>query len=132
MFPLVSEVVSLLTTPQVLQMRGGADTDEKMGHEQDASPNPRAMCYRFQLSAHCQVCRHQLLHMCGAAAGMVERGRTSSFENKSRIKDKPQLVHKAHMHLCSYKFEPSLLMLLIIHQSLSHTGLQSEVLLIKE
>lgn len=51
---LVCEVVSLLTTTQVLQMRGGADTDEKMGHEQEASPNPRAMCYNFQLSAHCQ------------------------------------------------------------------------------
>lgn len=33
MFLLPSEVVSLLTTTQVLQMRGGADTDEKMGHE---------------------------------------------------------------------------------------------------
>lgn len=82
MFPLVCEVVRLLTTTEVLQMRGGADTDEKMGHEQDASPNPRAMCYNFQLSAHCQVCRHQLLRMCGAVAGMVGRGRTRSFRNK--------------------------------------------------
>lgn len=55
----VSEVVSLFTATQVLQMRGGADADEKMG--QDASPNPRAMCCNFQLSAHCQVCQRQLL-----------------------------------------------------------------------
>ncbi len=82
MFPLVSEVVSLLTTTQVLQMRGGADTDEKMGHEQDASLNPRAMCYNFQLSAHCQVCRHQLLRTCVTVAGLVEPGGTRSFGNK--------------------------------------------------
>lgn len=82
MFPLVSEVVSLLTTTQVLQMRGGADTDEKMGHEQDASSNPRAMCYNFQFSAHCQVCQHQLLGVCCVVAGMVEQGRTRSFRNK--------------------------------------------------
>lgn len=75
MFPPVSEVVSLLTTTQLLQMRGGADTDEKMGHERDASLNPRAMCYNFQLSAHCQVCRHQLLRTYGSVAGMVEGGR---------------------------------------------------------
>lgn len=59
----VSEVVSFFTTTQALQMRGGADTDEKMGHERDASPNPRAMCCNFRLSAHCQVFWHQLLGM---------------------------------------------------------------------
>lgn len=73
MFPLVSEVVSLLATPQ---MRGGADTDEKMGHEQNASPNPRAMCYNSHLSAHCQVCRHQLLHVCVAVVLLVEWRKT--------------------------------------------------------
>lgn len=71
MFSLVSEVVSILTIPQLLQMRGGADTDEKMGHEQDMSPNPRAMCYHFHLGAQCQVCRHQLLRVwcCGWRGG---------------------------------------------------------------
>lgn len=59
----VSEVVSLLTRTQVLQMRGRADADVKMGHERDAPPNPRAMCCNFRLSAPCQVCRHQLLGM---------------------------------------------------------------------
>lgn len=101
MFPLVSEVVSLLTTPQVLQMRGGADTHEKMGHEQDVFPNPQAMCYNFQLSAHCQVCRHQLLHMCCTATGTVEWAK-----KKKKKKDKQQLVDKAQMHVCSYKFKP--------------------------
>lgn len=33
----------------------------KLGHGRDASPDPRAMCCNFRLSAHCQVCRHQLL-----------------------------------------------------------------------
>lgn len=52
----------------------------KMGHEQDESPNPRAMCYNFQLGAHCQVCRHQLLHMC--AAGGREGGHGGGRENQ--------------------------------------------------
>lgn len=106
-------------------MRGGADTDEKMGHEQDASPNPRAVCYNFQLSAHCQVCRHQLLRMCGAVAG------TAGSEGEpgvSGIKDKPQLVHKAHSRPRSYKAEPSLLMPVIIHQSFRNIGQGSEML----
>lgn len=84
-------------------MRGGADTDEKMGHEQDASPNPRAVCHNFQLSAHCQslpasAVRHvQTLWLAWWSKG--EPG-------VSGIKDKPQLVHKAlpkfNLHSCSY------------------------------
>lgn len=53
----VSEVVSVFTPTQALQMRGGADTDGEM---RGASPNPRAMCCNFRLSARCQVCHRQL------------------------------------------------------------------------
>lgn len=53
----------------------------KMGHEQDESPNPRAMCYNFQLGAHCQVCRHQLLHMCAVGGGR-EGGHGGARENQ--------------------------------------------------
>lgn len=80
----VSEVVGLLTTTQVLQMRGGADMGAKMGHRRDASPNPRAMCCNFRLSAHCQVCQHQLLGMwkrCGRlAAAKREPGGSEKME----------------------------------------------------
>lgn len=113
MFALVSEVVSLLTTPQVLQMRGGADTDEKMGHEQDVSPDPWAMFYNFQLSAHCQVCRHQLLHMCCTSAGMVE------WKKKEKINSSWYTKLKC---ICALKnLNLPLLMPVIIHLSLSET-----------
>lgn len=80
----VSEVDSLLTTTQVLQMRGGADTEEKMGHEWDASPHPRAMCWNFQLNAHCQVCQHQLLACGSAAASLVQQKGTRRFRRKCK------------------------------------------------
>lgn len=61
-------------------MRVGADTGEKMGHEQEAPPNPRAMCCNFQLGA-----QHQLLGMCASTvANMVEQRGTRSFTNKRR------------------------------------------------
>lgn len=50
MFPLVSEVVSLLATPQALQMRGGADTVEKMGawRRRVSKPTGRVLSFLTQ------------------------------------------------------------------------------------
>lgn len=79
----VSEVGSLFATKQVPQMRGGADTDEKMGHERDASPNPRAMCCNFRLSARCQVCRHQLLGMWKRCGRLGAARRNQSVQKKN-------------------------------------------------
>lgn len=61
----------------------------KWGHEHGASPNPRAMCYDFQLSAHCQLCRHQLLGVCERCGW---RGGAKQEAGVSGIKEKPQLV----------------------------------------
>lgn len=80
-------------------MRGGADTDEKMGHEQEASPNPRAMCCNFQLGA-----QHQLLGMCASTvANMVEQRGTRSFTNKRQTTAGTQALILTISHdACSY------------------------------
>lgn len=70
------------------------EVDEKMGHEDNASPNPRAMCCNFQLSAHCQVCWHQRLSMCERCSDWRGEEPGEGVPGVLGIKDELQLGHK--------------------------------------
>lgn len=84
----MSEDRSFLLSPRNLQMRGGADKHQNMGHKGDVFPNPQDMCLNFHPNAF-WVCQHQLLSMWGSRDG--EARRTSS---RRQMKDKQQLAPK--------------------------------------
>lgn len=58
-------------------------TLKKMGHEQDASANPRAVSSNFQFSEHCQVCQHQLFYMCCTGGNTIRCGAGSSLGKRN-------------------------------------------------
>lgn len=69
--------------PPVLQMRGGADTDEEMGHERDASPKTHGPCVMIFNSVHTvRFASISCYPWCLTGAGTVERRRARSFRNK--------------------------------------------------